>query len=77
MKTEGLFSKVTRERVSANGGRWIKIGRLELDQRRERKGWPAGTVTGAVAAMAGGRRLTVLATMALEATKLKLNGMGR
>ena len=38
--------------------------------------WPENVV-GAVVAMAGGRRLTALVAMALEATKLKLNGMGR
>ena len=44
MKIEGLLSIFTREGVSSNVNRRIKIGRLELDQRRERKGWPAGTV---------------------------------
>jgi len=59
MKTEGLFSKVTRERVSANGGRWIKIGRSRTDGRERERG--AGAGTGAAAAgrhcrRHGGRR---------------------
>ena len=49
MKIEGLLSIFTREGVSSNVNRRIKIERLELDQRRERKGWSAETVV-AVAA---------------------------
>ena len=37
---------------------------------------PEGKAEAAVA-MAGGQELSALAAMALEATKLKLNGMGR
>ena len=37
MKTEGLFRNSTREGVSSNVSRRIKIGRLELDQGREKK----------------------------------------
>ena len=37
MKTEGLFSIFTREGVSSNVNRRIKIGRLELDQGIEKK----------------------------------------
>ena len=34
---EGLFSIITREGVSSNVNRRIKIGWLELDQGREKK----------------------------------------
>ena len=40
------------------------------------KRWPEGAAVAAVA-MAGGQELSALAAMALEATKLKSNGMGR
>ena len=47
MKTGGLFSKFTCERVSANGGRWIKIGRSGTDGRERERGAGAGTVRSA------------------------------
>ena len=38
MNPGGLFSKSTREGVSATESRWIKIGRHGLDQGREKEG---------------------------------------
>ena len=43
-ENRGLFSKFTCERVSANGGRWIKIGRSGTDGRERERGAGAGTV---------------------------------
>ena len=38
-KTEGLFSKFTRERVSSNPGRRSGDGRLELNLGEREKEW--------------------------------------
>ena len=41
---EGLFSKITREGVSAYVSHWIKNGRIGLDQGEKREGASDGTV---------------------------------
>ena len=52
---EGLFSKITRERVSAYVSRWIKNGRLGLDQGEKRRSPVGHSSSHGGSAMAGGK----------------------
>ena len=77
-KTGGLFSKTTREGVSANGGRWIKIGRPGTDGReRERGAGGRHSDSHGGAAMASGKDTPERAVQGLGATVRKSGGIGR
>ena len=56
MKTGGLFSKCTCERVTSNPGRRSRDGRLELNLG-EREEWPESSSHGG-SAMDGGVEVT-------------------
>ena len=58
VKTGGLFSKFTCERVTSNPRRKSGDGRLGSVLGKEEKGGPAGIVTPATSSMAGGVEVT-------------------
>jgi len=69
VKLGGLFSKSTREGVSATESRWIKIGRHGLDLGREKEG-VAGQNSGSRggSAMNGGESTTTSSVQGLGDT---------
>ena len=57
-KPGGLFSKMTREGVSASLGRWITDGRIGLDLGGERERWQPEQWRSRRGTMAGGKEVT-------------------
>ena len=74
-KPGGLFSKVTREGVSAFSGRWIKDRWLRLDLGREKeKGAGRNSVSGDEAPLPAARRSPARAELGPRATVRRTEG---